>query len=147
MMFDMPGKFAGATVLAATVSTQAFSHEITVDYIGVPFNVIVASALGAYSGFSFGDKVKPRSQMFQLFIACVFMGAAWTGFVGMLIDVLTEWELKRGVMPALGAIISCLARFFIPELIQRIGPWLDKIPFLGSKKRSKRQPKDEEDEA
>ena len=129
-MMDMLHKGFSVTAAVAAAIAPSFSLDFTIDYIGVPFNAVVAAALGAYSGFAFGDKVEPRGRVFQLFIACVLMGCAWTGLTAWLIDVLTDWELKRGAMAWMAAIISCLTRFFIPEIIKRIGPWLDKIPFF-----------------
>lgn len=120
-----------------TASLPSFSPEITTPYIGVPFNVVIACIAGAYSSFSFGDKVEPRSKMWKLFIACVFMGAAWTGTVNFIISVLTNWQLLPGAQAGMGAIISCLTRFVMPAIIENIKPWIAsikfRIPFLSKK--------------
>src|SRR4249919_2213707 len=117
---------------AVSVAAPAFiTPEITVAYIGVPLNVVVACAAGAYSSFSFGDKVEPRSRMFPLFLACVIMGCAMTGITNAMIGYwLPKLHVTSGGQAALGAMVSCLARFIIPALIERIGPLLDKVPFL-----------------
>lgn len=120
--------------IAVVTGASAFSPDFTVEYIGVPFNVLIACALGAYSGFSFGDRIESRGRMFQLFTACVIMGCAWTGVVNAAVIHFTDWEPTRGALAGMGAVIACMSRFFIPELIKRIGPWLDKIPFLSPRK-------------
>jgi len=122
--------FAG---VAAITSASIFTPEFTLGYLGVPFNVLVACILGTYSGFGFGDKVEPRSKVVHLFVACVIMGCFWTALAEHAIQYCFEVELKRGVLAGLGGVISCMARFFIPEMIKRIGPWLDKIPVIGKK--------------
>lgn len=129
----------GMIALLGAGTASVFTPEFTVDYIGVPANVIIACGLGAYAGFAFGDKVEPRGRMFQLFFACVIMGATWTGLTDGAIRHFTDWEPNKGALSGMGAIISCLSRFFMPELIKRIGPWLDKIPFLGPKKQGDEQ--------
>lgn len=127
-------KVAAGSVLTLAVAAPAvpsFSPAITVDYIGVPLNVVVACAAGAYSSFSFGDKVEPRSRMYQLFIACIIMGCAMTGLTNALIGYwLPKLHVSSGGQAALGAFVSCLARFVIPAIIERIGPLMDRIPFF-----------------
>lgn len=114
-----------------TAAAPSFSPDITVPYLGVPLNVIVACAAGAYSSFSFGKKVEPRSAMFKLFFACVFMGCAFTAIANAMVRFWFEgFEITDGVQAGMGAILSCLTRFIIPAIIARIDPWLDKIPFL-----------------
>lgn len=120
--------------VAVTSMFPAFHPDFTTPYLGVPFNVVIACIAGAYSSFSFGDKVEPRKRMYNLFLACVIMGGAWTAITNAVITHFTDFELSNGVQAGIGAIISCLSRFFIPAMIERIGPWLDKIPFLSKKK-------------
>ena len=118
-------------VSALIGSSAVLPPGVITDFI-VPVNVWIACAAGAYSSFSFGEPVEPRSKMLQLFVACIIMGAAWTALVNWGISFATDGStsIVGGAQAGLGAVISCLARFFIPEIIKRIGPWLDKIPFL-----------------
>lgn len=120
-----------------TAGLPSFSPEFTTPYIGVPFNVVIACIAGAYSSFSFGDKVEPRSKMFKLFIACVFMGCAWTGLTNFVLHAVMKWELVPGAQAGMGAIISCLTRFIMPAIIENIKPWISsiklRIPFLSKK--------------
>lgn len=120
-----------------TASLPSFSPEITTPYIGVPFNVVIACIAGAYSSFSFGDKVEPRSVMWKLFTACVLMGSAWTAVVNWILAWSMEAELVPGVQAGMGAIVSCLTRFIMPAIIENIRPWIAsikfRIPFLSKK--------------
>lgn len=109
-------------IAVATLSTP---------YIGVPLNVLVACVAGAYASFSFGDQVEPRSKMFNLFVACVIMGSATTGVVNYTLEAWRDATLDAGAQAGIGAIVSCLTRFWLPSLIDYIGSgeWKRLIPF------------------
>lgn len=109
-----------------------FSAQISVDYIGVPLNVIVACILGTYSSFSVGERVEPRSAMFKLSVGCVIMGAAFTAICTAAIEHWTEFKMIPGLQAGLGAGVSFITRFFLPWLadVVRHGKWLDWVPFL-----------------
>lgn len=103
----------------------------------VPFNVVVGCIAGAYASFSFGDKVEPRSKMFNLWFACVIMGVAITAVANGIIGYCFEgFQLTSGVQVGIGAIVSCLTRFVLPAFIEQIKPWLAnlRIPFLHKNK-------------
>lgn len=132
---DAVTRVVGSAVIA-TVGASAISN-VLLPYVGVPLNVLVACAAGAYSSFSFGERVEPRGRMFQLFTACVIMGCAFTAVVNAAISHWFDgFQLTDGVAAGVGAIVSCLTRFFIPALIERIGPWMDRVPFLRKKSES-----------
>jgi hypothetical protein len=126
--------------LAPILAAAIFTPEVTVSYIGVPLNVLVACVAGAYSSFSFGDKVEPRAYMFKLFVACVIMGAAFTG-IG--IAVIEHFLLKDGqsVAPGaqagFGAFVSCITRFGLPPIIEiaRTGAWMNWLPFVRGRRK------------
>lgn len=96
-------------------------------------NTLVACAAGAYASFAWGDKVEPRGRMWAIFFACIVMGWAFTtitaGIVGWLVPTL---KLTNGFTAAMGAVISCLTRFWLPSLIGKIssGEWVNWVPFL-----------------
>jgi hypothetical protein len=125
---------AGLAGIAAWVS-----RDMSVAYVGVPLNVVVACVAGAYSSFSFGDKVEPRGAMFRLFTACVILGCALTALVQAGIGHWMGQTLKDGAQAGMGAIISCLTRFWVPSVIGFIkdGTWVDWIPFLRRNRESK----------
>lgn len=103
----------------------------------VPFNVVVGCIAGAYASFSFGEKVAPRSRMFNLWFACVIMGVAITAVTnGVIAFVFEGFKLTPGVQVGIGAIVSCLTRFVLPAIIEQIKPWLAslRIPFLSKNK-------------
>jgi hypothetical protein len=128
--------------LAPILAAAVFTPEVTVSYIGVPLNVLVACVAGAYSSFSFGDKVEPRSYMFKLFVACVIMGAAFTGLVIGGIEFFVHlktthdtFRVSPGVQAGLGAFVSCITRFGLPPIIEiaRTGAWMNWLPFVRRK--------------
>lgn len=126
------GHVIGAAAAIAG-SDQVVSAAISVDYIGVPINVLVACAAGSYAGFAFAPKIEERSRMFQVFAACLLLGAAFTGALDWGVQEFTEWELRKGTLSAFGAILSALMRYIMPEIIKRLGLWMDKVPFLNKK--------------
>lgn len=104
-----------------------FTPDVTTPYLGVPFNVVIACAGGTYASFSWGEKIEPRSRVYKVFFACLFMGCTLTGLINGLIAWSTDGlVLIDGVQAGLGALIACLTRFIIPALIERIGPVLDR---------------------
>jgi hypothetical protein len=121
-----------AVVAAFAGSLALITRDISVAYIGVPLNVLVACAAGAYSSFSFGDKVEPRGRMFRLFFACIFMGCALTALTQSAIAHWMKLDLTDGAQAGMGAVIACLTRFWIPSLIGFIkdGTWVEWVPFL-----------------
>lgn len=131
------------TIVAASVApvvlkevplkTLALTHDITTPYIGVPFNVVIACAIGTYASFAWGESVSPRAHALRLGFSCFFVGCAVTALANAALDTWTTMELKDGTQAGLGALCSVIMRFAMPEFIKRIGPWMDKIPFLRKK--------------
>lgn len=127
--------FASASAAVGPAVPQITRH-VTEPYIGVPFNVVIACIFGAYASFSFGDKVEPRSKMFNLWLACVIMGCAFTGAANAVIGFVWEgFKLTDGVQASLGAIVSCLTRFWLPSFIEAVkaGEWRNWIPVFRKK--------------
>jgi hypothetical protein len=120
------------------ITSVNFTRDVTVAYIGVPLNVLVACFIGAYCSFSVGDKVTPRSTMWGLLVACLFMGGAFTAVVNAAITHFMHMELLDGVQAGIGAIVSFITRFFLPWLADVVqhGKWIDWIPWV-NKFRSK----------
>jgi hypothetical protein len=135
--FDIASAIA-KTLLAAVsapvvMTSPVFPHDFTTPYIGVPFNVVIACSIGTYASFAWGDTVKPRAHALRLGISCLAIGCAVTALVNAGLDEWTSLKLTDGVQAGLGAVCSVLMRFVIPEVIKRIGPWMDKIPLLRKK--------------
>lgn len=126
----------GALGLATVGSViPAFSPNITVGYFGVPINVIVACAAGAYASFSWGDPVTPRSRMFKLWFSCLIMGAAFTGLTHWLLEYFAKASLTAGAQAGLGAVVAWSTKFWLPWLAERLksGDWVHLIPFFRKK--------------
>ena len=113
-----------------------FTREMTVAYIGVPVNVLIACAVGAFCSFSFGDKVEPRGRMWGLFLASMLMGAAFTAICNSALQHFLALQMTDALHAGLGAVVSFLTRFFLPWLVDIVkhGKWLSWIPFLRSEK-------------
>ena len=118
----------GATVWYASLR---FTRDVTVAYIGVPLNVLVACAIGAFCSFSFSDKVETRRRMFGLFATCLFMGAAFTSIVNASLAHWFSLEMTDGLQAGMGAVVSFITLFFLPWLadVVKNGKWLSWVPF------------------
>ena len=121
------------TGAALWLASFQFTRDISVAYIGVPLNVLVACAIGTFCSFSFSDKVEPRGRMWGLFIACLFMGAAFTALCNAALVHWLGLTMTDGLQAGLGAVVSYITRFFLPWLAEVIktGKWVSWIPFIG----------------
>lgn len=120
------------TIAIAGLYLASLQLDVSVPYVGVPLNVLVACSIGAFCSFSFGDKVDPRSKMWSLFIASLFMGSAITAIANAAVDHWTDLDMTAALQAGIGAFVSFLARFFLPWLVDivKTGKWLSWIPFL-----------------
>lgn len=122
----------------AIVMASLLTPEMTVSYLGVPVNLIVACTAGAYCSFSFGEKVEPRSHMFRLFFACIIMGCAVTA---ISIGAVEHWIVPEGkvipdsVKAGMGAVVAFITRFLWPPIVDalRKGRWIEWLPFVKKK--------------
>lgn len=125
-------------VLGTTVwyASLHITRDMSVAYIGVPLNVLVACAVGAFCSFSFGDKVEPRRRMWGVFVAAMLMGAAFTAICNSVIQHFLSMQMTDALHAGLGASVSFLTRFMLPWLIEVVkhGKWLSWLPFLRSGK-------------
>ena len=121
-----------AAGVAGWFVASGFTRDMTVAYIGVPMNIIVACSIGAMCSFGYGDPVKPRSEMFAAVATSIFMGAAFTGFVNALLHHSLQMEMLDGTAASLGAIVSFAMRPFLPWAYDtlRRGRWVRLIPFF-----------------
>lgn len=113
-------------VVGAAVVAPGFS------VMGLSLNVVVACAGGAFSSFGWGEKVRPRDTMFKLLFSCIFMGMALTGLTNALMDEFTDLTMTDGLQASIGAIVSCLTRFWLPSVSEKLrsGAWVNWIPFI-----------------
>ena len=114
------------------ITSLSFTRDVTVAYVGVPLNLLVACFIGAYCSFSVGDKVEPRSKMWGLLVACIFMGGAFTGIANAVIAHFTKMEMSDALQAGVACVVSFLTRFFLPWLakVVKTGKWVNWIPFL-----------------
>lgn len=107
----------------------------TASLLGVPVNVLVACAAGAYFSFAFGEKVEPRSYMFKMFVACIFFGAAFTALLQATVMYVTEFKVTGGLDAAIGLLVAGFTRFWVPSVIEviREKQWVSWIPFLNKR--------------
>lgn len=113
-------------------ASMKLTPDITVAYIGVPLNVLVACLLGTWASFSFSDKVESRARLLQLFVACVLMGAGFTSWANAALVHWMGMTMTDGLQAGVGLIVSFVTRFLLPWLVDTIkyGKWVDYIPFL-----------------
>lgn len=118
----------GAAIWYASAN---FTRDLTIAYIGVPLNVLVACAIGSFCSFSFSEKIDSRRRMVSLFLTGLLMGAAFTSILnGGLVHFLSL-EMTDGLQAGLGAAVSFVIRFFLPWLVDvvKTGKWLSWVPF------------------
>lgn len=123
---------ATAALIWVAAITNGLSREISIAYTGVPLNVLFACGIGTFCSFSWGEPVTPRSKMWKVAVACLFMGAAVTAIADALIRHYTTMLMTDGLQAGVGAVVSCLTRFVFTGLIQAIkdGSWLAYVPFI-----------------
>jgi len=112
------------------------TNNITVGLTGVPLNVLLACAIGAWCSFSFADKVEPRGRMYGLFLTCVFMGAAFTVVVNAALSHFVQMVMTDPLQVAVGTIVAFTTRFLLPWIVDvlKTGKWVEWIPFIRSTK-------------
>lgn len=122
--------------LLAATGVWYVTRDVTTVYIGVPANVLVACAIGAFCSFSFGDKVEPRRKMWGLYVACLFMGAAFTAIANATITHWFKLEMTDALQAGIGAAVAFTTRFFLPWFVDvvKTGKWITWIPFNRSNK-------------
>lgn len=115
----------------------SFSHDVTVAYIGVPWNVLIACFIGTFCSFSIGKKVEPRSAMWGIALTCIFMGCAFTAIANAVLTLTTPLEMTPGLQAGVGTVVSFITRFFLPWLAEVVstGKWIAWIPFIGGNKK------------
>lgn len=111
---------------------SGFTRDVTVAYIGVPLNIIVACSIGAMCSFGYGEPVNPRSKMFAAVATSVLMGAAFTAVVNAMLQHFAGMAMLDGTSAAVGAIVSFIMRPFLPWAYDTIlkGRWVRMIPFF-----------------
>lgn len=95
--------------------------------------LIVACFAGLYASAAWSKRIPGRKEMFRLYAACMIMGMSFTVVVNAIIAFTFEgFTLTQGVRAALGAIVTCVTRFWLPNLLDAIkaGKWVEWIPFL-----------------
>ena len=114
------------------LASMKLTRDITVAYIGVPLNVLVACAIGAFRRFSFSDKIDTRRRMFAMFFTCWFMGPAFTAIVNASLAHWFAMEMTDGLQAGMGAVVSFVTRFFLPSLAEAVrkGKWISWIPII-----------------
>jgi hypothetical protein len=121
------------TGAAVWIASFQFTRDVSVAYIGVPLNVLVACAIGAFCSFSFSDRIEKRGTMVSLFVACLCMGAAFTALCNAALVHWLGLTMTDGLQAGLGAVVAFITRFFLPWLVDVVknGKWLSWIPFIG----------------
>lgn len=114
------------------LTASIFSPQISVQFVGVPLNVLVACALGTYASFSVGKSITPHSKMWSVATASIIMGAAFTSIANAAIKYWLHIEMTPGLHAGLGAALSFVTRFALPWLadVVRNGKWLSWLPFV-----------------
>lgn len=100
-------------------------------------SLIVACSAGAYASFSFTKGTETRIQLFNLFTACVIMGAAMTVIVfGLLEHFQPKMVISDTFRAGVGALVSFIGRYLLPWMAEtfRSGAWVNWLPFVQKNK-------------
>ena len=106
---------------------------ISVYIVGVPLNVVVAASLGVLAGLAWNYKDKTRREVIGIAAASVIAACALTAILSLIINHFYEVELNPPQMAPLALLIALFGPRWVPAVNERIGPWLDKIPFIGKR--------------
>jgi hypothetical protein len=114
------------------IARAGFTRDITVPYVGVPFNLIVAVAFGAVCSLGIDDEpIRPRSKFYTIMFMSVFMGCVFTALVNAVLGHF-GLEMKDGTQAGVGGIVGFVMRPFLPWLYvtAKTGRWVRLVPFF-----------------
>lgn len=125
-------QIAALTAPAGAWLLSGLTRDMTIAYVGVPFNLIVAVAFGACCSLGIEDEpIKPRSKFYTIMAMSVFMGCTFTALV---IAILSHFELKMldGTQAGVGGVVGFIMRPGLPWLYNTIktGRWVRLVPFF-----------------
>lgn len=123
------GRVLGGT---AALVAGAAGPEVPPEY-GLTITVLIAASAGTIASFAFAGKLESRFRMFQVAFACVALGWAMTTLIELYVTHKYGWTPVPRALGAVALITSFFSRWIVPAVIERIGPWLDNIPFLNRK--------------
>lgn len=125
------------TLLAGLLAAgMTLTRDVTVEWIGVPVNVLFCCVVGSLMSFGIEDKVKLTPKQFWSTVAmCVSLGAAFTAICNAIMDNYTTLEMTGGLQAGIGLVVSFTMRFVLPWLADAIrkGRWLKWIPLFRGK--------------
>lgn len=127
------------TLLAGLLAAgMTLTKDVTVDWIGVPVNVLFCCFVGSLMSFGIPDKSKLGPKQFWITVAmCVSMGAGFTAICNAVVGHFTTIEMTSGFQAGIGLVVSFTMRFALPWMADAIskGRWLKWIPiFRGDNK-------------
>lgn len=125
---------AEAIVRGAALGAGAATSyiNITMPYLGVPLNVVVAAALGVLAGMAWDERELTRKQQSKMAVGLMFVACATTALITFVAPH-WHWSVDARAMAPLALVIAAFGPKWMPAVNDRIGPWLDKIPFFGKK--------------
>lgn len=118
--------------LAAGAVAYGITRDITIPYVGVPFNLLIAVAFGAICSLGIEDEViAPRSKLFTIMCMSVFMGCTFTALVNAILAHFGLVMLE-GTQAGVGGIVGFIMRPLLPWLYTTVktGRWVRLIPFF-----------------
>lgn len=119
------------SVAALGASAVASYVDVTTPYIGVPLNVLIAALLGVSFGMAWNkDPMTRRDQVIVIFGSAIAACAAVAAF-SLVASYMYHVEVKANELAPFALLIALFGPSWIPAVKERIGPWLDKIPFIG----------------
>lgn len=123
---------AAAKTLPLGAGVAASYANISTLVLGVPLNVVAAAFLGVLAGLAWLKEDVSRFQVVRIVFGSVVVASAIVGFgVPVAAHLFTKLTISDGQLAPLALIISFFGPRWVPAVNDRIGQWLDKIPFIG----------------
>lgn len=121
----------GAIAVAGAAASSYL--DITVPYFGVPLNVVTAAVFGAIVGLAWNNNEMGRRKLALVTLCSVAAACAVTALMAFGLAHFKHIVIESKVLAPLALLIALFGNRWIPAVNDRIGPWLDKLPFIGKK--------------
>lgn len=116
----------------ATLAAAATLSQAVTSVVGVPLNVLVAASLGVLAGLAWSEKDQTRKQLAWVGFGSVFVACAVVAVLNAVAHFYKVVPEPTVLAPA-ALLIAFFGPRWVPAVNERIGPWLDKLPFIGKK--------------
>lgn len=119
-------------LVGAGVATSYF--DLTTPVLGAPLNIVAGACLGAIAGLAWSKQVLTRRQLIGLVISIVIISCSITATIPWLVNHYLKAKIAAKDLAPVAVIIAYFGCYWVPAVNERIGSWLDRIPFIGKRR-------------